>query len=359
MNTASFASETTYNFGGSIKAIMIHDNDVAGAGVNIPSNSLFGKSNHSDTKVDASLSQFRFGALKDFDNGISIDSKLVMDFNANNDGGMSPRLREAYLTYHTEAGDLLAGQTWSTFMDMRNYPLSLAEPTLSGVVFKRQPMLRWSQDIGLFRYDVALESGTNSDIQNPSGDTIDTNGALPDLVAGLELDNQHGWVRATAALSQIRLSSSEHEYTELGYGVQLSGGWNITPNNTVTLLLYTGQGTDRYLLGLSGTGATWNEGEQSLEVRETNSLMASYTRHWKQDLKSVFAYGSVESDALDWQDAQEQDTLTSSQYVMANLLWNVQPDLMVGVEYNYSTYERSVSDSRDNHRIMLGMEWKY
>ncbi|WP_432454664.1 DcaP family trimeric outer membrane transporter [Agarivorans sp. QJM3NY_29] len=358
-STPCLASDIDYQFGGSIKTIITHDSDAAGVGINIPANSLYGKSHHSDTKLDASLSQFKFAAVKSFRDGSHLQSLLAMDFNANNDASMSPRLREAYLSWQWHNSQILAGQTWSTFMDMRNYPLSLAEPTLSGVVFKRQTMVRWSQTQRAFKYDLALENGTNSDIQNSSEDAIDNSGSSPDLIIGLEWTHQHGWLRASSAFTEVRLASEQTEFSKLGYGVQLSGGWSPTPRDQVSLLAYTGQGTDRYLLGLSNTGSSWNSAEKTLDLRTTHSVMASYTRYWRPDLKSVLAYGRVASRALDWQDTSTVDTFTSSQYGLLNLLWNIKPDLMLGLEYNYSQYERNITGTRDNHRVMLGMEWKY
>ncbi|MGF1682785.1 DcaP family trimeric outer membrane transporter [Photobacterium minamisatsumaniensis] len=356
---SSQASDIDFNFGGSIKTIMLHDTDIAGAGINIPGNSLLGKSTSSDTKIDASLSQFKLGASQTFNDGTSIGSQVVLDFNANNDGGMSPRLREAYLTWSSEKGQLLVGQTWSTFMDMRNIPQSLAEATLSGAVFKRQPLIRWSQEFGSFKYDVALESSTNDDIQNPFEEKLDTTGAIPDLALGGEWVHENAWFRATALFNQLRLTYQDKEHKKSGYGVQLSGGWDFTDKDRITFLAYRGEGTDRYLLGLNSTGPTWNANTQTIDLREAESVMVSYARQWQPSLKSVFAYGKVSTEALDWQDVLRHDTFTSTQYAMANLLWTVKPNLTLGAEYNYSQYERSQADERDNHRIMLGVEWKY
>ncbi|PSW21752.1 porin [Photobacterium sanctipauli] len=353
------ASDIDFNFGGSIITIIVHDTDTAGAGINIPGNSLFNKSTNSDTKIDASLSQIKFGASQAFDDGSNLSSQVVLDFNANNDGGMSPRLREAYVTWSTEHGQLLAGQTWSTFMDMRNIPQSLAEATLSGAVFKRQPLIRWSQEFGEFKYDIALESSTNDDIQNQFKDKLDTSGAIPDIALAGEWANESAWFRATALFNQLRLTYQDKEQKESGYGVQLSAGWDLTNNDRISFLTYRGEGTDRYLLGLNSTGPTWNTKTQTIDLREAESAMVSYTRKWQPSLKSVLAYGKVSTEALDWQDELRHDTFTSTQYAMANLLWTVKPNLTLGVEYNYSQYERSQAEERDNHRIMLGMDWKY
>ncbi|MGR5066301.1 DcaP family trimeric outer membrane transporter [Photobacterium sp. DNB22_13_2] len=357
--TSTPASDIDFNFSGSIKTIIVHDTDTAGAGINIPGNSLFNKSANSDTKIDASLSQIKFGASQTFDDGSNLSSHAVLDFNANNDGGMSPRLREAYVTWSTEQGQLLAGQTWSTFMDMRNIPQSLAEATLSGVVFKRQPLIRWSQEFGAIKYDIALESSTNDDIINQFEDKLDTSGTIPDIALAGEWADEDAWFRATALFNQSQLTYQAKEHKEPGYGVQLSAGWDFTNNDRISFLTYRGEGTDRYLLGLNSTGPTWNAKTQTIDLREAESTMVSYTRKWQPNLKSVFAYSKVSTEALDWQDELNHDTFTSTQYGLANLMWTVKPNLTLGIEYNYSLYERSQAEERDNHRIMIGIDWTY
>jgi len=353
------ASDIEFNFGGSIKTVLIHDSDVAGAGINIPGNTLlFRPSENSDTKIDASLSQLKFGSLQTFGNDSNLRTQVVLDFNANNDGGMAPRLREAYLAWTMDQGQLVVGQTWSTFMDMRNIPQSVAEATISGAVFKRQPLIRWTQNIGTFKYDIALETSTNDDI-NPLGAKLDKSGSLPALALAGEWSTKDAWVRVTSLFNELRVTDNDEVISDWGYGVQLSAGWDLTESDRITLLTNVGEGTDRYLVGLSGVGATWNEDSRSLDLRKTNSSIATYTHKWQPDLKSIFAYGKVTAEALTNQSQINSETITSTEYGMASLLWSVKPNLTLGVEYNYSQYELFNGKERDNHRVMIGLDWQY
>ncbi|MDV5169647.1 DcaP family trimeric outer membrane transporter [Photobacterium rosenbergii] len=355
----SQASDIEFHFGGSIKTVLLYDTDVAGVGINIPGSALLAfPSENSDTKIDASLSQVRFGTSQTLAGGSSLRSQVVMDFNENNDGGMSPRLREAYVAWSMEQGQLLAGHTWSTFMDLRNIPQSVAEATVSGAVFKRQPLVRWTQNAGAFKYDVALESSTNDDI-NLLGTDLDNSGSSPAIALAAEWVNQDAWVRATSLFNELRVTNDGNTHRKWGYGVQLSAGWDFTDKDRITILGNIGEGTDRYLLGLAGVGATWNESSQDLDLRATDSLVTTYTRKWQDDLKSVFAYGTVSSEPLENQREINAVTLTSTEYAMANLLWAVKPNLTIGAEYSYSQYKLFSGDERDNHRIMLGMDWQY
>ena len=353
-------SQTTFHSGGAIKALLIHDSNVTGLGANIPANALLLRNNDSETKIDASLSQFKLGAKTEFDSGRTVDTLFVMDFNANNDGTMSPRLREALVNLDLGTGRLIAGQTWSTLMDMKNIPPSIAEATLSGVAFKRQPLIRWSQNVDSFQYDIALESGKNSAFRNvPDIISPDKAGAIPDLVGAVEWNGSTGWIRTSAVLSSTRFEHNDETNSKLGYGVQISGGWNISEGHRLTLLTYTGEGTEQYLLGLSDSGATWKPEDQKLELTKTQSVMGSYQHQWSENWKSAFAYGKVQTFGTAWKTHYGLDSFVSTEYGMANLLWEIEKDLTMGLEYNYSKYNRSLIGDRDNHRFMLGINWHF
>lgn len=362
--SSSFASENDieYKFSGAISAVLFHDTNVTGAGVNNPSNGLEGKLGESDTKLDASLSQFGFQASQKLQDNQRIEGKIVMDFNASNNNTMTPRLREAYLSWHINNSKITAGQTWSTFMDMNNLPESVAEATVSGPMFKRQPMLRWSQQFNNFSYDVAIESGSNSNIILPDGfaddNTVNQKASKPDFLFALEWnDRKTGWVRATSLIRQAQITINSELHSEMAYGVQISGGVHLFQKDKLSFIVNTGKGVDSYLLGIHGAGPAWNEDQQELELRRNTSAVVMYARQWNNDLRSQFAYSVVNSDLLDWQSGD--DLLTATDYSMVNLLWAAQKNMTVGVEYNYGRYLQGNNKEGDNHRFMVGMNWKF
>ncbi|MGC9459609.1 DcaP family trimeric outer membrane transporter, partial [Vibrio genomosp. F10 str. 9ZD137] len=113
------ANETEYSFGGSINTVFLFDSNVSGAGANIPADALYNKETYGDNKIDATLSQLSAGAKRTLNDGSTISARYVMDFNAKNDSSVSPRIREAYLRWNKGSGQIIAGQTWSTLMDIR------------------------------------------------------------------------------------------------------------------------------------------------------------------------------------------------------------------------------------------------
>lgn len=350
------ANETEYSFGGSINTVFLFDSNVSGAGANIPADALYKKETYGDNKIDATLSQLSAGVKRTLNDGSTISARYVMDFNAKNDSSVSPRIREAYLRWNKGSGQIIAGQTWSTLMDIRNLPISVTEPTFSGVAFMRQPQLRWSQSFDTFKYEVAIEDGSNADIVRETGEDVKLDKSTLDLIAAADWDfSANGHVRLTGLLSEKTLHMGGQEHDELGYALQLSMVYNITEKDKVSLVGFHGKGVDRYVLGVSQTGATWNGDDQELELRTVDGAMAAYTRTWQPDLLSVFGVGSAETDPLEWQ----KDTFTYTRYAMANLIWEAYSNIYLGLEYNYSYYERDTGDELDNHRIAVGVNWKF
>ena len=358
-------AQTDYHFGGTIHGLLIHDTDVAGVGVNIPPNAIFGQSAHSDTKIDLTLSQLQFGSNTAINPTNSLSSKVVFDLNDANNGLLEPRLREAFFTWQRkdkqdEKGRLEVGQTWSTYMDMRNIPQSIAEPTLSGASFMRQPLVRWSQSFESINYQIAIENGTNQDIQKlPDELNVDTSGSLPDLVMALEWDGEGHWFRASSVLTQVRYSHSGITDKQLGYGVQLSAGLAITERDTLSALWNHGKGTERYLLGVAPAGPTWNHEKGEVELNTVEGFMAAYRRAWRENIRTTLAYGQVELDQTESQHALDYDGFRKTNYTMANVLWDVIPSMTLGLEYVYKEYERNRGEQRDNHRVVLGAVWRY
>ncbi|PMH43818.1 hypothetical protein BCU68_12925 [Vibrio sp. 10N.286.49.B3] len=364
------AGEMEYNFGGSINTVLLLDSNISGAGVNIPANTLYGKSTHGDNKLDVTLSQVSAGVKRSMHDGSTLSARYVMDFNASNNSNVSPRVREAYLRWDNGVGQVTAGQTWSTLMDLRNLPPSVTEATFSGVAFMRQPLVRWTQSFDTFKYHLALEDGSNADISysyDPEDkeniDNIDRNKSTIDLIGAIDWDfSDQGHVYLSGLLAEKTMHYNDKEEDTFGYAVQASAVYNLTPGHKFSIIGFQGKGVDRYILGTQDTGATWNDTEKKLELRKTKGAMAAYTRTWSPSVLSVFGVGSASTDPLEFQESSEasdKDTFTYTQYAVANVLWDAYENVTLGLEYNYSYYERLSGKDRENHRVSMGVNWKF
>ncbi|MGR5130900.1 porin [Vibrio alfacsensis] len=351
------AANTDYELGGMIKAMLIADSNLSGVGPNVLPELMDNYSDQGGIALDGTLTRLNFKTNTDLESGDNVSSFIAFDFNKTNDSKAGVKLREAYVTWNMGNGTLLAGQTWSTLMDMRNVPTSLSEPVLSGVAFMRQPMVRWTQNFDNFGYTVALESGSNSTIASPDLETVtqfDNTSSLPDLHAAVETVHDLGWFRASGMVNRIKATVNEQKYTDTGYAIELSGGINISPQDKFTMIATQAKGNERYFLGIGG-GPTINPAKEAFDIHKTQGLMASYNREWSDKVTSVFAYGSITSDAL----GSNANTVIGSNYGFANVNWEAVNNLFLGAEYVYAENEKNNGEKRDNHRLMLVADYRF
>ena len=109
-------------------------------------------------------------------------------------GSNALRLRHAYGTY----GGLLAGQTWSTFMDEDNLPNTIDFETPTAYALFRQAQARWTQKVGAKgSWSVGVEDNRSS-IQTPEGVAGRAEYPMPDLTARVRFVGSRGHVMPVA-----------------------------------------------------------------------------------------------------------------------------------------------------------------
>ncbi|MBM7035295.1 porin [Vibrio sp. 188UL20-2] len=356
-NSFEVTDRTSMDLSGKIVGALIADSDVSGMGNNNLPNGLLGKSDDANIAIDTTLTRLNFGTQTELEGDESLKSFVSFDFNGTNSGKMDLRMREAYVNWRIGNGSLLVGQTWSTLMDLNRFPDSLLEPTLSGVVFTRQPMVRWSQSFGTFRYDVALESGSNRVTTEDTDTVLDNTSDYPDFIVGVQQNTDHYWLRLSGVVNHITTKDvrSNDTYSDNGWAVHLSGGIKLNEKDHFQLAYYNSRGNDRYVLGTSQTGPLFTQETGEFHLRESQSLWGAIGHSWTDTLKSTFSYGVWQADEFEWQ----ADTFTQTEFALANLKWTARENLVLGVEYNYTTYDRSISDSRDNHRLIFAIDYQF
>jgi hypothetical protein len=114
-----------------------------------------------------SVKQSRFGVKSDYATPLGLfKTKFEFDlFGVGSDEGKTTiRLRHAY----GELGQVLAGQTNSLFMDIDVFPNTIDYWGPGGMVFLRNPQVRWTPFSGNTSFAVALEKPGNDVDQGPT-----------------------------------------------------------------------------------------------------------------------------------------------------------------------------------------------
>jgi hypothetical protein len=276
------------------------------------------------------------------------------DLNASNSGALGFKLRHAYGTWRTGVGTLTAGHTWSTAMDLRIIPEGLTEPTVSGAVFQRQALVRWTfpQTDGVTVH-LAAEDPSGTDIF--TGQTPQAPTTVPDLIGAAELDRGGFHARAGAVVRRlgVRDEGSGSRRTPTGWGVGLSGRIAVFGDDSLGASLAYGDGVGRYVLGLStGSGAVIDP-EGRIRTREAFGGVAWYRHAWSRTLRSTLGYGYAVSDVLE---EQPGEAFRSSTYAYGNLMWSAVRFATFGVEYSFGRRTAKDGAHKDNNRVVLGVQ---
>jgi len=272
------------------------------------------------------------------------------------------RLRHAY----GELGNLLVGQTWSTFMDPAALPGTLDFSGPGGQSFIRQGQVRWTQVI---TPTISLAFA----LENPEGDVFDTDGdrttgegnpinidQYPDGIIRGRYVGQWGHLQSGLLLRQISIDNDAGlDEEEFGYGVNFSGMIK-TPalgvNDSVMFQVNYGDGIGRYILDIAGSGAdaVINPADNRFETLEAWGGYLAYEHWWTGSLRSALIGSYVD---LNSEQFQSGNTFDNSVYSAINLIFSPLPQVNLGVEYLYGYRENKNGNSGDASRIQTSAQF--
>lgn len=229
-----------------------------------------------------------------------------------------PRLRHAFIKYK----DVLAGQTWSTFMNTSAIPESadFAGAT-AGLVFIRQGQVRYT--IGNFQ--VSLENP-----ETWGGDTANDN--VPDVIARYNLKGDWGSVSFSALGRQLNTTLSGDSETAIGGSI--AGRINSIGKDDFRFQFHHGE-LGRYV----GVGFTkdidTNQNTGIEQVEETTAYLAAYRHYWNETLRSTVLYGTAKADVSGAERSQWS----------VNIFENLTKQLAVGFEVGQFKMDDKNADS--------------
>ena len=222
-----------------------------------------------------------------------------------------PRLRHAFIKYK----DVLAGQTWSTFMNTSAIPESadFAGAT-TGLVFIRQGQVRYTSG----NFQVSLENP-----ETWGGDTSNDN--VPDIVARYNVKGDWGSVSFSALGRQLNTTLGN---SETAIAASIAGRIKTVGKDDFRFQIHQGE-LGRYV------GVAFAKDVVGEQVEETTAYLAAYRHFWNETLRTTVLYGSAEADV---------SGADRSQWSI-NLFDNLTKQLSVGVEVGQFTMDDQDADS--------------
>jgi hypothetical protein len=353
--------DTTLDFSG--RAEDIENNDWATILPAVPSDdSVEGKRYNPQWYMTARTSRFGIQTSTPTAMG-NVGVRLEGDFNGPN-GFQSEtftnsvlfRLRHAYGT----VGNLLVGQTWTTFLDFGGAPETVDFNGPGTLALVRNPMIRYTIPLGS-GMQLALAAENRRGRQFGSEAIFQS---LPDLHANFSWNGDKGSFSARVVTQRITTAPATDVSPESGqaFGFGVSGSLKLAPATTLTAQFAGGPGIGRYLLNAVGTPFFEQDANGNVKFWTVYGAHAGLTHQWNSQFRStvVGAYTWVvdpEIDGVVAGNTQQEKYIQA----FANLFWSFAKNAEFGVEYAYGQWESfgPNSDKGTQNRVNASFHYNF
>jgi hypothetical protein len=288
------------------------------------------------------------------------------------------RLRHAYGRW----GPILAGQTHSLFMDIDLFPNVVDYWGPAGMVFVRNPQLRytfvngggWTAAVALENPSDDIDPGSIRLIDPELATNLRSNEELPDLTGMVRYDGDWGHVQLSGILRDIGFDTvgtpdNEPQGSELGWGVMLGGvfKWGIA---TFRIGGVYGEGIASYMndggMDLAPSAALIPVPpifppppspplNQLLSATAVPlwGLTAYVDLQWTPELSSAIGYSFDEVDNTNFQDPT---AFNRGDYASANLLWAPHGRILLGPELLWGKRTDNDGDTGEDLRVQFSFK---
>ncbi|MEE8365756.1 MAG: DcaP family trimeric outer membrane transporter, partial [Gammaproteobacteria bacterium] len=252
------------------------------------------------------------------------------------------RLRHAY----GKMGNLLIGQTWSTFMDANwvLYPSTVDFAGPAGATFIRQSILRWTVSDGL---DFALENPENRVDGQTTRDTV------PDVILRYASAGDLSW-QIAGLFQQFEIDGGAFDgQSESNIGITggvafktASGSVSAKFNSNSNRYTYYGFGNPAAVIA----GGT-------IEPIDHTSIVLAWNHNYggADNAKTTVAFGQVSFDD-EFLGPTDIDTVST---IHVNYRWSPRDNVNLGVEVINADREDVNGDDGDATRIQFGAQFTF
>ncbi|MCH8106574.1 MAG: hypothetical protein IIC58_13905 [Proteobacteria bacterium] len=263
------------------------------------------------------------------------------------------RLRHAYGKW----GDLLIGQTWSTFMDANwvLYPSTVDFAGPAGATFIRQSILRWTVSDGL---DFALENPENRvtdriDPADPKKDVNRGRDTIPDIILRYASSGDVSW-QVAGLFQQFEADGSAAD-GESETNIGLTGGVAFKTGSGSVSAKFNAN-SNRYTYYGFGNPAAVVVGN-TIELIDHTSIVLAWNHNYggADNAKTTVAFGQVSFDD-EFLRPTDIDTVST---IHVNYRWSPRDNVNLGVEVITADREDVNGDSGDATRIQFGAQFTF
>jgi hypothetical protein len=273
------------------------------------------------------------------------------------DGGTNIHWLRAW----AELGGWGVGQTDSNFMNLDAFPNVIDYWGPAGMVFLRNPQLRYTGRAGeglawvvsLEAPNSVIDTGKLSQVDPALGSGVTPHNRLPDLVGSLRVEREWGHVKAAAILREVGFQTSttasgNPSNAKTGYGLNVSGTLKLFGPDTLSWGLAGGKAIASYM----NDGGTDLAPDASLRAQAVSSLgwFLYYGHAWDARLTSTIGYSQHRQDNTA---GQAGNALHAGSYASANLLYALTKNVLLGGEFVWGRRENKDGNSAIDSRFQF------
>ena len=281
-------------------------------------------------------------------------------------GQTTLRLRHAY----GEIGHFGVGQYWSPFMDIDVFPNTIEYWGPTGMVFFRNVQARWMPIKGDTRMTIALERPGASADQGVVADRIALQNVrprfpVPDLSAEYRWGSSWGYIEGSGILRYMKWEDQVPDAIDLsgdaiGWGLHLSSNINFREKQDVLRLSTVyGEGIENYMNDAPVDVGTKTNASTTQPIKGVPlpllGVVAFLDHTWNKSFTSSIGYSLIN---IHNSNLQAASSFHEGQYAVGNVLYNLAPGVMSGVELQWG-HRDNFSDGFSSDIFKVQFSFKY
>lgn len=283
-----------------------------------------------------------------------------------NAGQFTMRVRHVY----GEFGPVLAGQTNSLFMDVDIFPDIIDYWGPAGMVFLRNPQLRYSMGSDEnMKFAIAIEEPLNNiDVgrlteSNPEFAGTQPDEKLPDLTLQVRKTMGKSHVQLAGILRRVGYDTpatpdNKPNGFDTGWGVDLTSVLKPRPNDALKLGVVYGAGISNYMndggTDLAPQGASLVTA--SAKAVPLLGISAYYDIGWSEKYTSTIGYSITQVDNTSFQTG---GAFHKGEYASTNFIVRPSKDTFYGIEYLWGKRSDNDGASGTDQRVQLSWHYKF
>jgi len=283
------------------------------------------------------------------------------------------RLREAYGevdNFMLLGGNLLLGQTWSTYANLYAVPNTLEFQGPNAIFGTRHPMVRWSKQLeNEFKFKIALEAPDlrSFDLEDLSPAVVSSDPSvdvtkesrLPDGVLYLGVERERYNVSAAFVGRDLRASNGRGETdSAFGWGTTFQGRVYMPGKLSKDFMQFS----LTYGKGIGGVfndvppDAVYDVDANRLLPIPTFGAFVTYQHQWSEDFSSLLTYAYINQDN---EDVQLPTAYHRTMYSTANIVWTPDPRWLLGFELAYGSREDFDGEKGSDIRTIMTSRFNF